>query len=547
MSSNLKTDEGFEEFMRWGNKFASDSQRNSPLSSKKDLKDNLSFTFTKRDDKSPRKEISKIFTEDSKSDQLEIQECSPSELPSVNIPKRSAVSGAGEIFEKHILDKMNFKGKAKSSRNNSSGIPESVSHKTIISTKPHHKKIEQKRSPVLKNKKPYSYKSGFQCGQEVSKRSRNPSKTGSYFTTGNKAKQTHQEKMSGLSRTNESKLSKGSDGFREAQMFTFAKQTPKSKKTPKPKDTLLHTPNTQKVNSRNEKSKSNMSGSSKKWTSNTKPSYKAQSSDKKNTALTRQIASQASKKLSYLKPTDSFHSKRNANSSKNTKIVTNIKHSASLVKKNIIQSMLTSKLSTSNNMRVKVRQKPPSVRSNLSVQKLRPQTNSSKAYRTKYTANYIPKYRKSATKEKLLLNNQKNHRIVEEEISINESDDEELKIKEYSNISEIMKGKKHPRDMKLNSSEIQRLLKINLDLIQTFSQGIEASKSIVTALANHEMKDSDEITSQIERMEKLNKKIISFSPLEFYNSTNATKTKNHKYMTELSGIVNRSKKRKPIR
>lgn len=60
--------------MRWGNKFAFDSKNNSPLALNSRSNDNMSFTFTKKDDKSPQKDYSKTQTEDSKLDQLEVEE-----------------------------------------------------------------------------------------------------------------------------------------------------------------------------------------------------------------------------------------------------------------------------------------------------------------------------------------------------------------------------------------------------------------------------------------------------------------------------------------
>lgn len=96
-----------------------DSQNNSPNGGNRNSNDNFSFTFTKKDDKSPQKEFSRTQTDDSKFEQLEIEECSPNELPSVNMPKRFVQSGAGEIFEKHMLDKINGITKTKSSRNSS--------------------------------------------------------------------------------------------------------------------------------------------------------------------------------------------------------------------------------------------------------------------------------------------------------------------------------------------------------------------------------------------------------------------------------------------
>lgn len=222
-SSNMRTEEGFEEFMRWGNKFVSESRNNSPQWTARTVKEPSSFTFTKKDERSPNKEFSRSHTEDSKIEQLEIEECSPNELPSVNLPKRFVSSGAGEIFEKHLLERIPGMEKIKSSRN-STCIPESQSHKASV-IRPKFSRDDSKRSPMLKQKKkPYAYKSNFQCGGD-DKRSRNPCKTGGYFTTG--SKQLSNEKIQRNTKTNESKMSKGSDGFREIEMFTFAKQTPK--------------------------------------------------------------------------------------------------------------------------------------------------------------------------------------------------------------------------------------------------------------------------------------------------------------------------------
>ena len=185
LSSNLRGEEGFEEFIRWGDKFASDSFWNTPLINKGVSSDNLSFTFTKKDDKSPGQEISRVQTDDSKFEQLEVEEWSPNELPSVNMPKRYAMSGAGVVFEKHVLDKANYLNKTKSSRN-STWIPESRSHKASI-VLPKISRENQLNSPISKIKvKPYSETSEFQWGTTNCARSRNPSKSNNYFTTGSR-------------------------------------------------------------------------------------------------------------------------------------------------------------------------------------------------------------------------------------------------------------------------------------------------------------------------------------------------------------------------
>lgn len=100
VSSNVRTEEGFDEFMRWGNKFAFDSSQNSPKQADTTIKDHMSFTFTERDQRSPDKDISNTHTEESKIDHLDIEEWSPEEFPSVKVPKRFVTSCAGVIFEK---------------------------------------------------------------------------------------------------------------------------------------------------------------------------------------------------------------------------------------------------------------------------------------------------------------------------------------------------------------------------------------------------------------------------------------------------------------
>jgi len=59
--------------MRWGNKFGGESQNNSPPPIARKLNEDSSFTFTKKDEKSPVKDISKTITEESKIEELEIK------------------------------------------------------------------------------------------------------------------------------------------------------------------------------------------------------------------------------------------------------------------------------------------------------------------------------------------------------------------------------------------------------------------------------------------------------------------------------------------
>lgn len=305
VSSNFRNDEGFEEFMRWGNKFGLDSKFNSPDKQGRNSQDNLSFTFTKNDDKSPHKEFSRTQTNDSKFDNLDVDECTPNELPSVNVPKRFTSSGAGELFEKHVLKRFDGVQNSKSSRNSSTCVPQSRPHKASI-VMPKMPRKPQKKSPVSKHK-PYASVHEFQCDHISNKRSRNSSKTGAYFTTGNKPNSTTKNKMNKLSRTNETRRSKGDNNFKEAQMFTFAKRTPivksKQKASPAPKTPVLKTPSAHKKSGkRGSKNRSTANQSSGLASTKTKVTYNTRNSDQKYSAITRQIASQASKRLSYNPP-----------------------------------------------------------------------------------------------------------------------------------------------------------------------------------------------------------------------------------------------------
>jgi hypothetical protein len=533
-SSNIRNDEGFEEFMRWGNKFVSDSKNNSPVGGRTS-NDNFSFTFTKKDDKSPQKEFSRTHTDESKFDQVEIEECSSHDLPTANIPKRSAMSGAGIMFEKHILDKMNLLTNVRSSRNNSHGMPETQSHKSSL-TRPISTKVEPKRSPVAHKSKPYYYGSDFQWGSDHIKRSRNPSQTNSYFTTESKPKFRNNDRLTRLSRTNESKMSKNSDSFRDVEVFTFAKQTPKMKNTP------IKTPNP-KNSTKKSKAKGSFAESSKVCSSITKFSNKARSSEKKNSIIGRQITLQASKRLSYQKATEWFQAKRNTIAAKEG--IRNIKQTTSTqMKKNLIQSMLTNKLSTTSNMKIKLRQKPPIITADLSEKPSKHQTSNSKESRKGYSINYAPKYRKSNTKEKLLDSIKTSNKLPQKEnisrnldifspiISMNDQETSSSASKSPVRKTSLPKSNnyKMKNNDNLNNSEIQKILKMNLELIHTFTQGIEASKSIVSALTEHNGRTKEELNRQLKKIEILDRRM-----------------KSNKFTTEIKSILKDIKRHKFIR
>lgn len=57
----------------------------------------------------------------------------------------------------------------------------------------------------------------------------------------------------------------------------------------------------------------------------------------------------------------------------------------------------------------------------------------------------------------------------------------------------------------LKNPDIQKLVKMNLDLIQAFSKGIEASRSIISSLASNDETKKEDLTSQLKTIESLSK------------------------------------------
>lgn len=57
----------------------------------------------------------------------------------------------------------------------------------------------------------------------------------------------------------------------------------------------------------------------------------------------------------------------------------------------------------------------------------------------------------------------------------------------------------------MKNPDIQKLVKMNLDLIQAFSKGIEASRSIISSLASNDETNKEDLTSQLKTIESLSK------------------------------------------
>lgn len=426
------------------------------------------------------------------------------------MPKRFALSGAGEILEKHMLEKMNTVTNTHSSRN-SSCFPSSQSHKASI-IQPKISRRGLKKSPVSKPK-PYSYNSNFQCNN-VPQRSRNPSKTNSYFT-----QNPENIRLSKASRQ-DSRSSKVSDGFKEVDMFTFAKQTPNPKSSQKNVPTpvkVAKTPTYKKAGHQGN-TKSSVAKTSYLASTNTKYSQKARSSEKQK-ALNRQITSQASKKLSYTNYSN-FTSKRNTVCSKNSSINDLKTANSSTHKHAIIQSMLTNKLSNAKYMRVKVKQEP-TVKKDIPKAKIGYNTHSGNTNYVK--SSYVPKYRESYSREKLRKDLEKvqkvkgvsrNGQMFSPIISMSEKetegskDNEAPRIKECRNIQYTSPPRQYTSSFssQFNESDVQKLIKINLDLVQSLVQSIEASKSLVDVLTHNEFRGKEELNEQIRLIEELTKK-----------------------------------------
>ena len=64
-------------------------------------------------------------------------------------------------------------------------------------------------------------------------------------------------------------------------------------------------------------------------------------------------------------------------------------------------------------------------------------------------------------------------------------------VKEYLDVDKINYSR-NDSEIEAKDSDLQKLLKLNLDLIQTLSQGIEASKSVISAIAQSEILNSSE-------------------------------------------------------
>lgn len=81
-----------------------------------------------------------------------------------------------------------------------------------------------------------------------------------------------------------------------------------------------------------------------------------------------------------------------------------------------------------------------------------------------------------------------------------------------------------------SNPEIQKLVKMNLDLIQAFSKGIEASRTMISALASSDKTKNKNLSQQLRTIEELSD--------QFRVS---------KYKNELNGVMKNLQSFKSIR
>ena len=174
------------------------------------------------------------------------------------------------------------------------------------------------------------------------------------------------------------------------------------------------------------------------------------------------------------------------------------------IKKNLIQSMLATKLSSVSNFKVKVQENQPKVKSKLAQKPSKIQWNSSRFNKPDLNENSKSRNFKANNKEFYSRNfSQQINRNIKDKVHTknkvfspilsakeNESDDnweqddkETWKISDPPSTSKIATDKSNYK-LNLENSEIQHIVKMNLELIQTLHEVIESSQNFVNVLTN---------------------------------------------------------------
>eukprot|EP00343_Euplotes_focardii_P003391 CAMPEP_0205810966 /NCGR_PEP_ID=MMETSP0205-20121125/15120_1 /ASSEMBLY_ACC=CAM_ASM_000278 /TAXON_ID=36767 /ORGANISM="Euplotes focardii, Strain TN1" /LENGTH=198 /DNA_ID=CAMNT_0053089573 /DNA_START=102 /DNA_END=695 /DNA_ORIENTATION=+ len=157
---------------------------------------------------------------------------------------------------------------------------------------------------------------------------------------------------------------------------------------------------------------------------------------------------------------------------------------------------------------------------------------------SKYSTTYAPKYRQSPSHDKIN-KHKSNYKIQDKEnmsrnakrfspiisMSENESDHSKDRVthnkttKKGFHKSSLSAAKKNSygkfikkpvvKKENLQNPDVQKLVQMNLDLIQAFSKGIEASRSIISSLASPGNSSKEDLNKQIKTIETLSKEFNS--------------------------------------
>ena len=255
----------------------------------------------------------------------------------------------------------------------------------------------------------------------------------------------------------------------------------------------------------------------------------SKSNEKKNSAVSRQIATKASKMLSYSSKSKFLTKQRNEMMRTPESSIRSIKQSSiNSIKKNLIQSMLTSKLSSVSHFKVRLQENQPKVQSKFLTKNSKLQWSSGKANFEEIKENTKSRNLKSLNKDFYSRNfsqqinrnlNDKVHsknkefspiqsaKDNESEESIEDYEDcETHKLNEHSDRSK-MTSSRRSEESGLKNSEIQKIVKMNLELIQTLSEVIQSSKNIVNVLTHAGYRNTFSINEHKKLIRNLKQKL----------------------------------------
>ncbi|CAI2371581.1 unnamed protein product [Moneuplotes crassus] len=540
--SHTKTVEGLEEFMKWGVNLECESLKNYLHHEEYPCDDSKSSIFTKGDQKNQNQEEFKLTHEETKLEEPRIQECSPADLPSINIPKRFVSSCQGEIKEK-MLDRINRTCYGSLLRIDSKFLQRSQSCKASL-LKFKTARGQLKTLKMFKKLQTLPHKNHTKRFFSEEKNKHNAPKKDDNFNKDITKEPKNDCSLPHLNKQEGSIESQCANCFQEIQLYTFAKNTPNLKRLTSSSPSLKNPIGTltidQKENCEHPANRTTTNIRQELCNTVKKTSPKSKRACMKNSGLKEHVKPQATK-LYYLDITaESSRFKRDGGKS-SVSSIQNIKHSSGFhLNKNKTHNMSYDK----NNpiSKVKKSQKETKIHPSRRIwNKRSPLANKSfmnyKNIKGKYHFGYTPKYRKSANrskikkkcseihndgeKENMVKNNQSYSPVLgrkkPESISSNPYSDSPCRVmkpkrlRKRINYSEQIKCKHLQRSHDetidsietLDDSDLNKLLKLNLDLIQAFSEGIETSRSIISSLTSNNEVNKKELLFQLRKIENL--------------------------------------------